>query len=54
MKVLNIEINRCADCPYMDAFWHDDAEGWCCKDEIEVDNVSVLPEFCSLPDSEDF
>ena len=53
MKRLELDINRCADCPYMDHFWHDDADGWCCKDEREIDDVSVLPDFCNLPDKED-
>jgi len=51
MKVLNLEIERCADCPYMDDFWHDDAEGWCCKDEREIDTAAVVPDWCGLDES---
>ena len=38
-KVVHEIVNRCADCPWMDDFWHDDAAGWCCKFERELDDL---------------
>ena len=49
MKYINLKINSCDQpCPYMDVGFHNEAEGWCCKSENEIDDVTVIPDFCEL------
>ena len=49
MRYISVKITSCDDdCPYMDLFWHDDADGWCCKSEREIDSVKSLPDWCEL------
>ena len=50
MKYINLKVNDCTDCPYMDLFWHDDADGWCCKSEREIECVKEIPNWCELDD----
>ena len=50
-KYINLKINACSDpCPWLDSFGHDDADGWCCKSERELDSVKVIPNWCELDD----
>ncbi len=51
MKIVNELVNRCADCPFCDGFWHDDASGWCCKSERELDDLGIIAGWCELDDN---
>jgi hypothetical protein len=50
MKRVNAEVDSCFACPYCDGFWHDDASGWCCKSEREIDDLHIIAEWCELDD----
>ena len=53
MKHLNLEITDCTDCPYMDTFYFEYSDAWCCKTEEDIENVKVIPSWCPLPSTKD-
>jgi len=48
MKFLNLKVNDCTDCPYMDIDFHNTEDGWCCKSEDDIVNIYVIPDWCEL------
>lgn len=50
MKVLHMEINKCAECPYLEGTILEPTH-WCGKTDevITLKGVFVIPSFCPLP-----
>jgi len=52
MKRLELDIEKCYDCPYLDRAWDDGAnyEHWCLKAERDVQfkDADTLPGWCPL------
>jgi len=52
MKILNLKIDVCQECPYYDDWQDMVGDCWCLKSNREIEGFTP-PDWCVLEDSDD-